>query len=80
MSFHVSHYIKKPYKSHRCEWCHERVLTTESCYKSAGNYCGDFYSYYMHEECHTACCKYMENSDEYELPTDTMIRGGTEPK
>jgi hypothetical protein len=42
----------KTRKSHRCEWCYERIVAGETCYRYKGMYDGDWQNWYMHPECY----------------------------
>ena len=43
-------------KGHRCEWCGQQILASESAYYYSGIWDGDWQSWYMHEECEGMEC------------------------
>lgn len=64
-------------KQHRCQWCRERILPGEKYVRYTGIYDG-FQSTAMHPECFEAMGRF--DSDDDELPMETMERGGIRTK
>ena len=50
----------KTRKSHRCEWCYQRIEAGVECYHYKGMFQGEWQDWYMHPECEKV---YMLNYD-----------------
>lgn len=80
MSFHRTTHVKKTRRDRVCHWCNETIKKGEPSVTSAGVFEGDFYRGRYHPECDAAIDRWCETNKEYELPDETMNRGGIQPR